>query len=147
MSINNNPGSSHRFSANDRQETARRLRSVNVEVPETEQSFPRKKRCIDRLEAFQKAVNRRIGAPRVTVTNSRPFYSLILMTGSILQGLFPVHLIGRAARSTIRRIRASFSTRSSRVYRDHGVQTEEGAVAMTARKEDDSCSTDCPENK
>ena len=136
----------YRFSAYDTQEAARRLRSMNdisqvdLEVSEPE-PVSTKRRLLDRLSALQRSIARRIGAPRVTITNSRPFYSLLLMTGSILQGIFPLNFIGRAARSTIRWMRDSYSSRSSRRYRDSGVQTEDETLLDSVREQGNKASS------
>lgn len=133
MSITERSTEHYRFSAYDSNEAKRRMRSLNLRARSNEESmepetFPENKTWRSRFIAFQQGVTRRIAAPRVTTTVARPFFSLFQMTGSILMGLFPLHLIGRAAGRGIRRFRSSFTIQSSKTFREYGVQTEDGDI-------------------
>ncbi|KAL5965415.1 hypothetical protein TSMEX_006886 [Taenia solium] len=130
----------YRFSAYDSNEAKRRMRSLHRKAQSNEEVMEpealREKAWRDRFAAFQLGVTRRVAAPRVTTTVARPFFSLVLMSCSIVTGLFPLHLVGRAVRRSIRRFRSSFIKRSSKTFREYGVQTEDYAIEEISERRD-----------
>lgn len=134
-------GRLYQFSAYESNETKRRMRSLHSKAWSNEETMepqipPENKTWRDKFAAFQQSVTCRFAAPRVTTTVAHPFFSLVLMSGSILTGLFPLSLIGRAVRRSIRRIHSSFSVRSSRTFREYGIQTEGDAIGGATAKQE-----------
>ncbi|KAH9281567.1 hypothetical protein ECG_05913 [Echinococcus granulosus] len=86
-------GRLYQFSAYESNETKRRMRSLHSKAWSNEETMepqipPENKTWRDKFAAFQQSVTCRFAAPRVTTTVAHPFFSLVLMSGSILTGLF-----------------------------------------------------------